>query len=251
MKTIKLWLEQDPQAPMFHRLRHEWAEVPLRDILLKGIHPWQGPHVHVSLCEAFAERVNASAVKLRELESHGYCADLSGGCGYYYRYNSRFERLLSQVGEGILFVEDGFGYEQLLQLARERLTQAWNQRTIRDLLYGLMLDFNSLRRFIKSKAPQVKLSGYADMEKYDLASLLTVDDFTGKEDLLIRQALPGANFRLAVFLATVTEERGYLRLVPELSDFQLHLRQSPGGSKTISGGSTESSRSQQMSLSGR
>ena len=229
MKTIKLWLEPDPEVALFQRLRYEWAEVPLREILLKGIHPWQGPHVHASLCEAFMERLNASGMKLRELESHGYCSDLSGGSGYYYRYNSRFERLLSQVREGILFVEDSFSYERLLELAKERLAQEWSHCTVRDLLYGLMLDFNSLRRFIRSKAPQVKLSGYSDMEKYDLASLLTVDDFTGKEDLLIRQALPGANFRCAAFLATVTEERGYLRLAPELSGFQMHLRQAPNG----------------------
>ncbi len=230
MKTIRLWLETHPMVPVFQQLRYEWAEVSLQEVLLKGIHPWQGPHAHDSLWQAFVERLNAAAAKPSGLEARGYCSELSSGSSrFQYRYNSRFERLLAEIGEGILFVDDGFGYDRLLELARQTLARSWSQRIVRDLLCGLALDFNALRLFIKSKAPQVRLSGYADIDKYDLTSLLTVDDFDEKEDLLIRQALPAARFRSTRFLESVADGRGFLCLTPEITAFQLHVRRAPSG----------------------
>ena len=227
MKAIKLRLERDPDIPAFHRLRYEWTEASLREVLLEGIHPWQGSHAHPSLLAAFTQRLNASALKPRDLVSRGYTPDFQRGSSYYgYRRRSRLEELLTQVGEQIIFVEDSFACEDLLSLAKDALSHRWTHRTVRNLLHGMLLDFNSLRRFLRSKAPEIKLRGYADIDGYDLGSLLMLSDFEGLEDLLIRQAIPRANFRCARFLDGVADERGRLRLIPEITDFQLRVMRS-------------------------
>jgi len=135
------------------------------------------------------------------------------------------EHLLTKVGEQMAFVEEGFAYPQLLSLARDRLSQRWAHSTVRGLLQAMPLDFAPLRRFIKSRASQVKLRGYADLDRYDLSRELALDDFQGQDDLLIRQALPGLNVRLTSFLREVTDQRGRLRLIPEITDFQLRVMQ--------------------------
>ena len=228
MKTMRLWLERDHDMPVVQRLCYAWVEAPLREILLSGIHPWQGPHSHPTLQRGFTERLNGDGLKPGELAEHGYCLDLHADAGGYpYEGSSPLERLLAQVGERVRFVGDGFGYDQLRQLAKQRLSQRWTHGTVWQLLSRMGLDFNGLRRFLKAKAPQVKLQGYADVERYDLAELLSLEDFDGQPDLLIRLALPGITFRKDAFLASVTAAGGYLSLLPEISGFQ--LRVSRGG----------------------
>ena len=224
MKTMRLWLERDPDMPIVQRLRYAWVEVPLREILLSGIHPWQGPHSHPTMQRGFTERLNGDGLKIEELVDHGYCLDLHADIGGYpYADSSPLERLLEQVGERVRFVGDGFGYQQLLQLAKQQLAQRWTHGKVWQVLGRMGLDFNGLRRFLKGKAPQVKLQSYADVERYDLAELLTLADFHDQPDLLIRLAMPGITFRSDAFIASVTEDGGYLSLLPEISCFQLRV----------------------------
>ena len=51
METFRLWLEPDNDIPQFKRLRFEKVTVPLADVLLRGIHPWQGRDTNTSLKE--------------------------------------------------------------------------------------------------------------------------------------------------------------------------------------------------------
>ena len=228
MKTMRLWLARDPDMSAVQRLCYAWTEVPLRQALLAGIHPWQGAHSHPTLQRGFTERLNGDGLKLGELAERGYCLDIHADAGGYpYEGSSPLERLLVQVGERVRFVGDGFVYQQLLQMAKERLSQRWTHGTVWQLLSQMGLDFNGLRRFLKDKAPQVKLQGYADVERYDLAELLTLEDFHDQPDLLIRLALPGITFRREAFLASVTADGGYLSLLPEINGFQLKV--SSGG----------------------
>ena len=227
MKTIELRLEPDREMPVFQRLRYEWTEASLRGVLLMGIHPWGGPHVHRSLLEACTQRLNLPELKPNDLESHGFCWDLHPSSSYYhYRRSTPLEHLLTKVGEQMAFVDEGFAYPQLLSLARDWLSQRWTHSTVRGLLQAMSLDFASLRRFIKSRASQVRLRGYADLDRYDLSGELALEDFQDQEDLLIRQAMPGLNVRLTTFLSKVTDEQGRLRLIPEITDFQLRVMQS-------------------------
>ena len=225
MKTIRLWFERDPHMPAAQRLRYAWTEVPLRQVLLTGIHPWQGVYAHPSLQQALAELLNGDGMKPAALEEGGYCRDLYGGFGGspHYGEGSPLEQLLTQVGERVLFVDEGCGPEGLLASAREQLARRWTHTTVRELLYRLGLNFNELRRFIKGRAPQVKLRGYADLERYDLAETLTLEDFSGRPDLLISLVWPSITCRRQVFLASVTTDGGYLSLLPEIDRFQLQV----------------------------
>ena len=172
----------------------------------------------------FSDRLNGDGLKLEELAEHGYCLDIHADIGGYpYADSSPLERLLAQVGERVRFVDDGFGYQQLRQMAKEHLSQRWTHGKVWQILSRMGLNFNGLRRFLKEKAPQVKLQGYADMERYDLAELLSLEDFYDQPDLLIRLAMPGITFRKDAFIASVTEDGGYLSLLPEIKYFQLRV----------------------------
>jgi len=224
MKTMRLRLERDPDMPVVQRLRCAWVEVPLREILLSGIHPWQGPHSHPTMQRGFSDRLNGDGLKIEELAEHGYCLDIHADVGGYpYADRSPLERLLEQVGERVRFVGDGFGYQQLRQMAKERLCQRWTHGIVWQILGQMHLDFNGLRRFLKARAPQVRLQGYADVERYDLAELLSLEDFDGQPDLLIPMAMPGITFRKDAFIASVTADGGYLSLLSEIKHFQLRV----------------------------
>ena len=236
MKTMRLWYERDPALPAAQRLHYAWTEVPLRQVLLAGIHPWQGLYAHPSLQQALADRLNGDDLKPAALEAGGYCRDLYGGFSGspHYGEGSPLEQLLTQVGERVLFVDEGCGPEGLLASAREQLARRWTHTTVRELLYRLGLNFNGLRRFIKARAPQVKLGGYADLERYDLAELLSLADFDRQPDLLIYLVWPSITCRRQAFLASVTTDGGYLSLLPEIDRFQLRVS-GAGGRVTYNG----------------
>ena len=53
MKTYRLWLEPDPTFPRFKRLAFDQVEVPIADVLVKGIHPWQKAESSLTLRSRF------------------------------------------------------------------------------------------------------------------------------------------------------------------------------------------------------
>jgi len=217
LKTFRFWLEPDRQFPMFKRLAFERVEVSIRDVLMGGVHPWttnnDGTDVHPSLIDAFLLRLNDETAKAAELDSFGYCHDVSAQQGYYYDKKTRFERTLEYIHEHVRFVES-LSYLQLLDIAKRRLRESWNHRTARTLAERAYPVFQELRAFLKAEDKRIKLSGYSDIDQYDLGQVLSLEDFKGRDSLLIGEAIPSLNFRSASLLGSVTDKEGRLRLVP-------------------------------------
>jgi len=221
MKTFRLWLEEDRQVPRFKRLRFEKVTVSIADVLRKGIHPWQGANVHRSLKEKFVEVLNSGEMKPAELAQFGYCADVSCVVSSYpWQNESQFEETLERIRDGVYFV-DRLSYVELLEIAKERLQRNWSHRTAHALLSRTHVGFDEMRRFLKAKDKGIKLSGYADIERYDLGRILKLEDFDGEDSILISEGIPVTNFRSSRFLERVTDERGLLRLTDGIRDFQV------------------------------
>ena len=144
----------------------------IRDVLMGGIHPWttnqDGTDVHPSLIDAFLQRLNDETAKVAELESFGYGHDVSAQQGYYYEKKTRFARTLGVRSERTCDSWTTLSYLQLLDIAKRRLRESWNHRTARTLAERTCPGFQELRRFLKAKDKTVKLSGYGDIDQYDL-----------------------------------------------------------------------------------
>ncbi len=226
LKTFRFWLEPDRQFAQFKRLAWELVEVSIRDVLTGGVHPWStnsnGTDVHPSLVDAFVEQLNVPAAKVAELASFGYGHDVTAQQGYYYDKKTRFERTLEYIQKDVCFVE-GLTYLQLLDIAKRRLRESWNHRMVRTLAEQACPGFQELRRFLKARDRTMKLSGYGDIDKYDLGQVLTLDDFEGRENLLIAEAIPSLNFRKAALLGQVTDGQGRLRLIPDIRKVTLTM----------------------------
>jgi len=213
LQTFKLWLEPDRDFPQFRRLRWATVSVSIQDVLLNGIHPWSGPDKHSTLCEAVLRIVNEESVRIQELVQFGYCADVSVLSGYAWEKPSRFERVLEAI-RGQTYCVDDLSYIELLNIAKTMLRSQWMHSHVREMARAAHPGFQELRQFLKSKNKQIKLSSYEDVDQYDLAEVLTLDDFEQRDNLIISHAIPTLNFRKASFLSKVTDDQGRLRLVP-------------------------------------
>ena len=226
LKTFRFWVEPDAQFPMFRRLAWGLVDVSIRDVLMGGVHPWEqtqdGTDKHPSVIDAFLQRLNDDTAKVAELESFGYGHDVSAQQGYYYEKKTRFERTLEYLQKDVRFVDD-LSYLQLLDIAKQRLRESWNHRTARTLAERTCPGFQELRRFLKAKDKTIKLSGYDDIEQYDLGQVLSPDDFEGRDSLLISEAIPSLNFRKASCLGGVTDSQGRLRLTPDIREVTLTM----------------------------
>ena len=219
LKTFRFWLEPDEEFPRFKRLAWELVDVSIRDVLTGGVHPWtttpEGMDAHPSLVDAFLQRLNNEAAKVAELDSFGYCHEVSAERGYCYVRKSRFEQTLEHLQKDMYFVDD-LSYMQLLDIAKRRLRDLWSHRVARTLAERAYPGFQELRQFLKAKDKSMKLSGYGDIDQYDLGEVLSLEDFEGRDTLLISEAIPSLNFRKASWLANVTDGQGRLRVVPNI-----------------------------------
>ena len=182
-----------------------------------GVHPWMtnsdGMDVHPSMADALLCRLNGEGAKLAELAQYGYGNDVPPQLKYFGERKTRFERTLQYVRENVYFVE-GLTYVRLLDLAKALLREAWNHVLARTLAQRAYPGFQELRSFLKAKDGSLKLSGYGDLDQYNLGRVLGLDDFEGQESILISEAMPSLNFRRAHWLASVTDGQGRLRLTP-------------------------------------
>jgi len=226
LKTFRFRFEPDEQFPMFKRLAWEQVDLSTRDVLMNGVHPWttnnDGTDVHPSLIDAFLQRLNDESAKMHELDGFGYCYDVSAQHGYYFEKKTRFERTLEYIRKSVWFV-DNLSYLQLLEIAKRRLRESWGHRVARTLAEGACPGFQELRQFLKVKDKSIKLSGYGDIDQYDLGVVLSLDDFEGRDSLLIAEALPSLNFRKTAFLSGVTDSQGRLRLAPNIRKVTLTM----------------------------
>lgn len=220
LQTFKLWLEPDRDIPQFRRLRWAMEPVSIRDVLLQGIHPWGGQNQHYMMPEFVLDIINNDEAHLAELEQFHYCYNINVPSGYAWNKPNKFERTLQAVRDGLLFV-DNLSYLELLDLAKEMLRQQWTHDVVRDMARSACPGFHELRQFLKNKDKRLKLSGYEDINHYDLAKVLTLEDFCQWDNLIINNAIPILNFRKASVLEKVTDAQGRLRLTTQIRHLTL------------------------------
>jgi hypothetical protein len=229
METFRIWLESDKEIPQFKRLIYEKVDVPLSDVITRGIHPNLAENTNKTLGDRFAKILNKDEFKIEELAEAHYCQDVSHTGYYAYYFNkSPFEETLNQIRCHVYFV-DNLSYLELLTLAKERLKKDWSHEVAYDLLRRSVSDFNALRSFLKEKDKSIKLSGYEDIKRYDLGRILCLDDFEGEDNILISVGIPTTNFRSAQVIKKVADEHGFLKLTDVIKYFQVRLEyQEPG-----------------------
>ncbi len=227
MKTIRLWLEADMDIPAFNRLRYKETDAPLPDIIFRGIHPSlmdseiTGREIE-SLRRQLYALLNEPEMKIPHLAGLGYGVDLEESNLYYSRYD--LEANLARIAERIRFVDE-LDYPRLVELAVECLRGKWYHVIARELAQKVYPDFNDLRDFLKQKYKQIKLSGYKDLDNYDLSRITAVDDFTGQDKALIACAVKEPNFRKTSFLEKITTPDGFLSLTRRFDWFGLELQE--------------------------
>ena len=224
LKTFRFWFEPDEEFPMFQRLEAELIDVPLRDVLMEGVHPWaettDGVDKHPTLVEAVLMRLNVAVAKPSEFEPFGYCNDVSSQSPPYRQRQTRFERTLLHIRKAVYFVED-LTYLQLLETAKRHLRERWDSGLALMLAQRVHPGFPELRRFLKTKDNAIKLSGHRDLHRYDFGEVLSLEDFEGWDGVLLSAAFPTLNFRRTTFLDQVTDAQGRLRLVPDIRKITL------------------------------
>jgi len=112
---------------------------------------------------------------------------------------------------------------ELLAMARKRLQKMWSHDIAHKLLSSSCHGFDAMRTFLRSKDRNIKLSGYADINRYNLGHRLNLSDFDGEDNLIICTGIPVTNFRYTKFIEQVTDERGYLRLINSIEHFQVRV----------------------------
>lgn len=220
MKTFKFWFEP-ADIPDFKKLCWKIIDVPLADVLKNGIHPWQGNKSHHSLVEKFTGILNQEECKPAGLIEFKYCSDVSSGTHrHYYSDKSQFEEILERISGNVYFV-DNLSYIELLEITKRILKEKWSHQIAYHLLRNLSDSFDSMRSFLKKKDPDIKLSGYNDIDGYNLARILSPDDFYGEDAIIISEIMGTYSFRSIEFLKQVTDNEGRLKLAENISHFQM------------------------------
>ncbi len=223
MKTFKLSLEPDQEIPRFKRLKFQIVDVPLADVLTKGIHPWQPPYDRDRLWESFIKILNSQDFKAKELEQFSYCEDIREPYASHYHNDSAFEETLKRVQESIYFI-DSLSYTELLEIAKENLRKTWSHRIAYRLLDSASSGFDEMRSFVKKKDRHIKISGYADFDSYDLGQILKLEDFEAEDAMLISEGIPLGNFRSSQVMEKITDDRGLLKLKESIDDFRISAK---------------------------
>ena len=233
LRTFQLWLEPDWDIPQFHSLKWAAVDVSIQDVLLRGVHPWSVSDQYSSLGEAVLEILNGESVQVPELAQSGYCHEVYVCPTYALENHARFSRVLESIRERVCFVDD-LAYLELLDIAKETLRARWTHSNVRELACAAHPGFRELRQFLKSKDGTVKLSRGQDVNRYDLAKILTLDDFEDRDQLVISHAIPTLNFRRTSFLEKITDDRGLLRLAPEIRHVTLtETSPKPGDARVV------------------
>lgn len=223
MRSYRLWLEPDNTFPQFFRLCCEDIEVPVADVVMKGVHPFQEQEYTTRVMDKFLDLLNDESHEAVNLSRFGYSDEFHWtSSGHAYTGNlSQFQGLLKVVHESIFFVDDSLTYEEVLKIASAQLTKKWSHRMAKRLLHRSHPVFDNMRSFLKAKSDNVKISSYRDFDGYDLGQMLSVDDFKNEETILITEGIPTPQFRSTRFLDAVTDGIGRIRLHEGIRDFQI------------------------------
>jgi hypothetical protein len=222
LQTFRFTLEPDKDIPQFKRLTWEATPVSITDVLLTGVHPWMGPDRNPTLLDALVGRINSEASKVAALAPMGHSYDVTASSGFSWNNECRFQRTLKAIQDEVYFVDD-LSYVALLEVSKARLRSRWSHDVARSLAEKSQPGFQSLRQFLKSKKADMKLTGYDDINFYDLGHMLTLSDFDHLDRLLVTEGIPTPNFRRSAMIPELADEYGRLRLVPEIKALSLSV----------------------------
>jgi len=222
MRSFRFWFEPNEKIPQFKKLCWDTIDVSLSDVLKTGIHPWQGDNTHRILDDKLVRILNSDELKPDELVEFNYCADILSNTRnqYYYNLRIRFIALLERIQDSVYFV-DRLSYMELLRIVKNRLRKIWDHQIAHNLLRRSCGDFDSMRRLLKTKNKNIKLSGYNDIGNYDLGSILSLEDFESEDSIIISEVIGSYTFRLTRFLDIITDDQNRLKLTDSIHDFQL------------------------------
>ena len=234
LETYRLRLVADATVPRFRRLRCSLVDVPLADVFGKGVHP----HSHTTglghdswgVADAIVERLNATEAFVPDLLAHQVSYSIvkpTTASSWHRQSPVILDRLLGDVQGAVYFTED-VTYDQIRDIAVDRLRETWSHPVARQLAREVAPGFAGIRAFLKSVDPNLKLVGYDSLDNYDLGRVLTVDHFLSEDRLLLMQGLELQNFRRAGALSQVTTADGRLRLVPKIDRCTVEWREHPG-----------------------
>jgi len=224
MKTYKLWFEHDPLIPEFKQLHFAEADVSVKEIIQRGIYPKSMEQDFFS-SDSFGlntftiEILNDKRMKIPGFTEFGYCENISEVSSYFFGRNN-FEMNAKKIADNICFIDD-LDYPALFTLAKRRLTETWSHKVAVNLAQQVYPDFNDLRDFLKKKDKTIKLSGYKDLKKYEIHTIVSLDDFEGHDKTIIACGIQWPNFRKTDFLRKITTSDGYLSLIDGFDRFSL------------------------------
>ena len=230
IQGLKVWLEPDPRIPALLVLRYEAVEVPIKDVLLKGIHPESAMGISGDWCQAaelLANRLNDPAVRYDELTIHRLNSEIAPvrTNGQHYDRRSALKRTLELVSLNVCFADD-MSFDRIVGLAREHLRKHWNDDYAWKMLNCGRSGFRELRAFLKQKHPRLKIASYEDMQCLSLSNLLSIDDFKSEEQSLVRIGLARHNLRKTSALWGLTDEDHRMRFIPRIEWLELIINPS-------------------------
>ena len=134
MKAFKIRFEQDPDISVFKRLHYEEVDVPLKEIIQRGIHPNSMNHETpdrelASFRNRMHEILNNEEHKFIDLIGLGYGEDFKESMYYYSYYD--LTSYLAKIAKSIIFVED-LDYPKLIEFATQRLRTIWSPGSYRE-----------------------------------------------------------------------------------------------------------------------
>lgn len=221
---LKIWLEPDHRISAFSRMGYERIEVPIEDVLLKGIHPESAMGVSGDFCQAaelFSRRLNDGEHRFDALSVQHLNAEIIvSSQGSYHDKRTALARTLEQVGHGVYFANE-VTYDRIVKLARKYASTHWSHERAWNLLRSSRSGFSELRAFVKEKHPKLKIGSYDDMNDLDLANLLSVGDFMDEEQSLVLEALNCRNFRKVSALRGLTDDRHRVKFLDRIDWFEL------------------------------
>ena len=234
IQTYQLRLLPDAATPVFKRLKFVLVDVPLADVFHEGVHP----HSHTTglghdswgAADAIVERLNAPDAFVPDLNAHQVGHNIvkpTTASSWRRQTTVVLDSLLKTLRTSLYFTED-ITYDQVRDIAVDRLRDTWSHPVARGLAREVAPDFAGIRSFLKSVDPALKLVGYDSLDGYDLGRVLTVDDFLSEDRLLLAHGLKLLNFRRIGALSDITADDGRLRLVPKIDRCCVEWREQPG-----------------------
>lgn len=235
MKVIKVELVPDKIIPEFKRLKFIVENKSLKDILLRGLHPYivrndrgYGSSLNYTsqaMIKSIKHRLNEDK---NMIDYKDYCSKFYEGGNYNSWYNiklydeSGIPEDLNRISESLYFVNE-FSYDKLVKIVTKSVKERWDYKLAKNILTSSKGEFNNVRRFLKQFDKNIVLRKWCDLNNYDLSTILSVDDFKDYNKTIINHGLKALNFRYEYAIKDFVTEDGYLSFKPRIEQFTLKI----------------------------